>query len=679
MAASETLSEEERRVLRILCDTLVPSIPMADDGDGFWARKASALGIDGDITQIVETYLSPEQRADFRRLLRTVESPILNLVLAGTAKRFTAMDAAARERYLLGWAHSRLGVKRKGFHAIKRLTEFLFYAKAPLDGRNPNWPAVAYDAPDDAERAKWRHPDELRIVPVRPEKETTLEADVCVVGSGAGGSVIAAKLAALGHSVIVLEAGPYRTADDFTQREADAYDRMFQGHGVFTTKDLAFGILAGQTAGGSTTINWMTCLRPPPWAREEWERDAGMKGLTSLGFEAILGEVEARIGVGTAESTINPCNDALRIGCEALGYKLGTDYEIIPRNARGCADRCDFCFFGCIYSAKQSTLITYLPDAFRAGAKFLFDTKADAIVVRGGEAKGVEATYRQDGKEVPVHVKSEIVVAAGSALQTPALLWRSGIRFPGVGVGFRIDPTTAIFGEFPHPVRMWKGAMQTIAVRRFQDSDEGHHGPWIETAPAHTGLTALALPWNGGRTHKESMRLIAKAASAIVLVRDVAEGVVRVDSRGEPVFEYHLHARDRRNLAQGLIEAARIHRAAGAVRISTLHMEECSAGDGRNPISQSDFDQIVEKVRRLGIRENGLALFTAHPMGSCRAGLDPRTSGADPKGECHEVRGLWIGDGSLLPTAPGVNPMVSIMGLAVRTAGMIHERLTCPT
>lgn len=677
--AAESLGEDERRVLRILCDSLIPAIPQADDPNGFWARKATDLGIDGDIAQIVEAYLSPEQRADFRRLLKTVESPLMNLLLARTARRFTAMDAVARERYLLGWAHSRLGVKRQGFHAIKRLSEFLYYAKAPLDGANPNWQAVGYEAPDDEERAKWRQPEELRIVPIRPDTESELEAEVCVVGSGAGGGVIAAKLAQWGHSVIVLETGPYRTADDFTQREADAYDRMFQGHGVTTTKDLAFGVLAGQTAGGSTTINWMTCMRPPRWAREEWDREAGMRGVASPEFEGVFDEIEARLGVGTAESTVNPCNDALRTGSEALGYQLGTDYEIIQRNARGCASRCDFCFFGCIYSAKQSSLVTWLPDAHRAGAKFLFDTKAEAIVVEGGEARGVEATYRGGGKEVPVHVKARIVVAAGSALQTPALLWRSGIRFAGVGVGFRIDPTTAIFGEFPHPVRMWTGPMQTIAVHKFQDADEGHHGPWIETAPAHPGLTALALPWTGGRAHKESMRRIAKAASAIVLVRDVAEGVVRVDARGEPRFEYRLDPRDRRNLTRGLIEAARIHRAAGAIRISTLHMEECSAGDGRGPVSGSDFERFSETVRRLGIRENGLALFTAHPMGSCRAGLDPKRSAADPKGECHEVRNLWIGDGSLLPTAPGVNPMISIMGLGVRTAGMIHERLTCPT
>ncbi len=665
----------ERQTLRILCDTIVPRIAADPDPAHLFARSATDIRVDEDIVGIVSNYLAPDQRSDFHRLLRTVESPFMNLVLTGRPSRFSRLSEADRERYLLGWAHSRLPVKRQGFHAIKRLTEFLFYAKLLEDGRNPNWPGMGYDGPDDAERARHHHPEELRIVPFVPQQETTLQADVCVVGSGAGGGVIAAKLAQAGHKVVVLEAGSYRTPDNFTQRESDAYDAMFQGHGVLTTKDLAFGVLAGQTAGGSTTINWMISLKPPLWAREEWERDAGMEGLTSPAFEAMIDEVWARVHATQEESQVNPCNDALRRGSEALGYKQGVDYDILFRNAKGCQQRCDFCFFGCIYNAKQSTLVTYLPDAYHAGARFLFDTKADRVVVEGGEAKGVEATYRGNGHEIRVHVKANQVVAAGSALQTPALLLRSGIRFPGVGVGLRFDPTTAIVAEYPHPIQFWKGPMQTVVVTRFQEADEAHHGPWIEVAPAHPGLMALAVPWYGSRAHKQFMATVSRSANSIVLVRDWTEGRVTIDARGEPVFDYRLDPRDRRNLALGLQEAARIHRAAGALRISTLHMEELSVGDGSSPIPEAEFTGFLERLGKASVGPNRLALFTAHPMGSARAGRDSKTSAAKPTGECHEVRNLWIGDGSLLPTAPGVNPMISIMSVAVRTAGFIRERL----
>ncbi len=667
---------EERQTLRTLCDTLVPRIPGVPDPDGLFGRAATDLRVDEDIVQIVGNYLAPDQEEDFHRLLRTVENPLLNLLLSGRPSRFTHLAIEARERYLLGWAHSRLAVKRQGFHAIKRLTNFLFYAKLLDGGRNPNWKALGYDGPDDQERARYQHPEELQIVPFVPQRETTLRADVCVIGSGAGGGVIAAKLAESGYKVIVLEAGSYRTPDNFTQREAEAYDTMFQGHGVLTTKDLAFGVLAGQTAGGSTTINWMISLKPPVWARQEWERDAGMEGVAGAGFEAMIDEVWARLHATQEESQVNPCNDVLRRGSAALGYVEGTDYHVADRNAKGCQQRCDFCFFGCIYNAKQSALVTYLPDAFHAGARFLFDTKAHHIVVEGGAAKGVEATYRGNGHEIPVHVKADQIVAAGSALQTPALLLRSGITFPGVGFGLRFDPTTAVFGEFTEPIRFWKGPMQTVVVTRFQSADEAHHGPWLEVAPAHPGLAALALPWKGGREHKELMSRIARSANTIVLVRDWTEGRVTIDARGEPVFDYVLDPRDRRNLTLGLQEAARIQRAAGAVRLSTLHMEDLTVGDGSGPIPQADFEDFLERVGRASVGPNRLALFTAHPMGSARAGRDPRTSAAKPTGECHEVANLWIGDGSIFPTAPGVNPTISIMSMAIRTSGFIRERLT---
>src|SRR5881296_505262 len=672
----ETLSPQERLTLRHIANALVPSVPVESDPDGFYRRTASDLAIDDDVARIIETYVTPDQRADFRRLLRTIESPWANLLLSGRPHRFSSGNQAERERFLLAWAHSRLGIKRQGFQAVKRLVLFLTYGKALESGVNPNWPSIGYAAPHPRASQAARERSEFSIESLRPANETSLEADVCVVGTGAGGSVIAAKLAESGHRVIVLEAGPYRTADAFTQREAEAYDTMFQGHGVLTTRDLAFSVLAGQTAGGSSTINWMTCLKPPRWARDEWERECGLAGVASPAFDSFIDEVWSRLHVNVDESLVNPSNDVLRRGSEALGYRLGIDYDVIPRNALGCRSRCDFCFFGCVYDAKQSSLVTYLPDANRAGARFLFDTKADHLIIQSGEVRGVEATFRNGAHSIPVRVRARTVVAAGSAIQTPALLLRSGIRSSGVGLGLRLDPTTALFGEFAAPIRMWSGPMQTIVVHRFQGSEEGHHGPWLESAPGHPGLSALAIPWSGGRAHKDAMRRLDRAASTIVLVRDVAEGRVTIDARGEPLLQYHLSSRDRRNLTHGLQEAARILRAAGALRMGSLHLRECSVGDGREPIRGAEFDAFIDRMGRLGIRENGVALFSAHPMGSARAGTDPRTSAAKPTGESHDVRNLWIGDGSLLPTAPGVNPMISIMALAARTAAFIRERLS---
>jgi len=147
LVSAETLSTRESATLRLLADTLVPSLAVEPDSDGFYARRASDLAVDGDVARIIERYVSPQQRADFRRLLRTIESRWANLLLSGSPRRFSSESQAERERFLLGWAHSRFGVKRRGFQAVKRLVLFLTYAKAVDHGVNPNWPSIGYHGP----------------------------------------------------------------------------------------------------------------------------------------------------------------------------------------------------------------------------------------------------------------------------------------------------------------------------------------------------------------------------------------------------------------------------------------------------------------------------------------------------------------------------------------------------
>jgi choline dehydrogenase-like flavoprotein len=235
----------------------------------------------------------------------------------------------------------------------------------------------------------------------------------------------------------------------------------------------------------------------------------------------------------------------------------------------------------------------------------------------------------------------------------------------------RLHPTSAIVAEYGDPVEMWKGPMQTIVVRKHQSESPGGHGPWLEAVPAHPGLSALAFPWTSRKAHQERMSRLRWAAATIVLVRDTGAGRVRVDARGEPVLDYRLTAEDRQNLTNGFGWAARIHQAAGAVRLFSLHAEPVAVGDGTRPLNSADVDEFAAQVARRGVVANAVSLFSAHPLGSARSGKDPRTSTAGPTGECHGIRGLWVGDGSILPTAPGVNPMVSILAVAERTANFV--------
>ncbi len=661
MAAPSTLA--------LLLDALLPAETPGDGGPAY--PSASAVGVDREVAERIGR-LPAGERAELARLFRVVDSRFANLLLSGRPIRFRGLTPSGREEYLRRWSVSGGAIKRRGFQAIKRLGAGVYYARPTADGRHPLWPRIHYAPPPLPDPP----PDPFADLPaVRPPDEREITADVCVIGSGAGGAVIAARLAAVGYRTIILEAGPWVPRQAYPRQEGAALDQLFLGGATVTNSDHSIAILAGSTVGGGTAINWMTCLPPRAEARREWAGSGGMAGVDGPEFDRCYARAVDRLHVSTAESDVNPSNETLRRGCRALGYREGTDWAIIPRNAVGCRSRCGFCTFGCPYGARQSALTTYLADALHHGARLCPSTRAVSIEVEGGHVRGVLARVEGAEGARDLHVRCATVVVAAGALQTPALLLRSGVRFEGVGRGLRLDPTVAIAAEFPQPIRTWDGPHQTIRVYRFQSTDAGAHGPWIEVAPTHPGLAAVALPWDGAATFRRRMERLERVATPIALVRDSGEGRVRSDPDGRPIIDYVLTPPDRANLVRGMREAARIMVAAGATRLTSLHTPAIEAGDGTRPVAPAELDRWLAETEARGIRENALALFSAHPMGSARAGPDPRTSTARPTGEVHGVEGLWIGDGSLLPSAPGVNPMMSILALAERTADQLIGRL----
>lgn len=658
-----------RSTLAALVDTLLPALP--PDAHGSRYPSGTEAGIDRAIFELTQG-LALEDRTDFDRLLRTIDSPALNLLLTGRPVRFRQLSPAARERYLSGWANSRLAIKRRGFSAVKRLALGEYFGGPVVGAPHPLWSRIHYAPPPPP--ALSRDPLE-GLDPMHVDADVETTADVCIVGSGAGAAVIADRVTRSGYSTTVLEAGDWWVHREYPRVEREARNRLFAGRGLVTTRDGAIGILAGATVGGGTSINWMTCLPPRPEAREEWATIAGLEGVDGPQFDQELARVAARIKVSTHESRVNPNNDALRRGCVHLGYRQGVDWDIIPRNAVGCEARCGFCTFGCPYAARQSGPVTFLHDALRGGARLYARTRADLIEITEGRATGVRATYVDGSGAHRVRVRARAVVVAAGALETPTLLMRSGVRHPGVGVGLRLDPTTALAAEFPDPVRTWEGPHQTIGVYRFQTLDAGAHGPWIEAAPAHPGLSALALPWAGAQDFRRLMERTEYVATPIVLVRDVGEGKVTLDREGRPRYDYELTPLDRDHLVRGMVETARILWAAGATRLLSLQTPYVEVGDGRGNLTSNDLDRFVTEVKRIGVRPNAIALFSAHPIGSARAGRNPRSSATDPRGRVHGIERLWVGDGSLLPSAPGANPMLSILAVASRTADHLVAEL----
>ncbi|MCL5068440.1 MAG: GMC family oxidoreductase N-terminal domain-containing protein [Thaumarchaeota archaeon] len=675
------LTDSQFSVLRLVSDTIIPSIETKDADvhfRDFLERSATDLQVDRELADIIETKLEESLRLQFHRLLDILDSRRYNFLLTGRPVRFTNLrDLEQRTKYLESWRDSRLGQKRQAFQALKRLVCFLYYTVTSNWIKNPNWDIIGYPGP--VEKRGLRHPENLVITPLQVDRESEFECDVCVVGSGAGGSVAAHELSKAGFDVIVVETGGYETSETFDQNELTMMNKLFDEYGTAATRDLSFVLLSGRGAGGGTTVNWMTCIRPPQEVLQDWEQNNGIPGLGGSEFKRYVDQIWNTLGVNQSESQMNGNNEILWNGCSALGYKEGVDYERIWRNATGCNSRCAFCSYGCVYSCKQSTILNYLPLAFHNGARFLFNTKIANVIIREGVARGVEGEHSSkiDGKRFRIGIRSKAVVLACGSIKTPTLLLRSGIKGKHIGTNLRLHPTTAISGHFRQEIRAWDGPPQTAVVTKFIHSDGPHHGFWIEAAPSHPGLFSMSSPWKDGRSHKDYMsKWFNHSSATIVLLKEWGSGSVRIDRRGEASVSYRLEQRDKKNMIAGMQEAARILVAAGAIGLSSLHSEgiEVMSEDG-DVLNNVELDMFASRIAKKGIRPNSIMLFSAHLMGSCRMNSEDSLGATNPEGELYGVRNLFIADGSIFPTSLGVNPMITIMSMAKRTSTSVAIRL----
>jgi choline dehydrogenase-like flavoprotein len=641
-----SLTDTQRSTLRLFCDTIVPRIDREPDPDGFWARTASELGVDQGVEQLIET-LDEELRTGLAQLLDVIASQGLERMPSQLSREQVLRNMSLASPEAAG-----------GIQALTAMALFLAYGMPdPQTGQNPNWRVFGYPGPTSP-------PPQVPkpIEPLVPDDGATLEADVVVVGSGSGGAVIAGTLAQGGQKVIVLEAGGYFNESDFLQLELQAYQDLYWRGGPTPTADGNVSLQAGTALGGGTVVNWTNCLRTPSFVREQWAREHGLEGVDGSDYERHLDAVLDRIGATDELSDLNGPQERMKEGCEALGW----DFRKVVRNAdssRYSFESAGYLGFGDQSGSKNSADKTWLRDAVDAGADVLVRTRADRVLADGGRASGVEATFTApDGAPRRVTVRAPRVVVACGALESPALLLRSGIGGPAVGDYLRLHPASAVFGTYPTEQNAFLGAPHAALSHEFENV-EGGYGFLIEGAQYTTGITGSAIPWTSGAEHKEMMSTVRHGASFIVLLRDRGHGRVTIDAHGEAVPWYSLTDElDQRNMRLGLEKIARLHQAAGAVQIASL-----AAG---LPLWRfgDDLDAFIAKAQRKHLGAGGQKLFSAHQMGTCRMGDDPATSVADPWGELHDVKGVWIGDGSAFPTPSGTNPMVSIMALARRTA-----------
>ncbi len=638
----------------------------------------------------LERAADPSQVAQLRLVLHLIESRLANLALAGQWAPFSAMAPATRERYLLGWSTSRLGMRRTAFGSLRKLLTFIAYADPGVGhvnarraaiGYAPEWPPVTADPTPIV-------PYGLPFGVGAPEEPIILEADVVVVGSGAGGGVVAATLAAAGRSVVVLEAGPFVDEGSMPGDEMDAFARLYLNHGLLSTWDGAVTMLAGSAVGGGTLVNWMTTIEAPQAVRERWRHEHGIDGLADgEAWTADVAALEHELGV-TEVADPPPKDRSILRGAERLGWEASA----IRRNAVACDD-CGSCPFGCRRGSKNSGIRVHLADAHRAGARIVPRVRVTRVLLEGGRAVGVEGNAlvpnplsgepvadpaAPGGVQVrQLVVRAPQVVVAAGALRTPAVLAASGLEHPAIGRHLRVHPVPVVAGRMATPIDMWCGPMQGARSLQFADDEPGRNGYVIESAPGHPGLLALAIPWEGTDAHAAIMADARSIAPFLAVTRDGGEGRTTLTRAGRVRIDYRLDATGARTLRHAAVRMARLARAAGAVEVMAAATPPVWFRGGAVVPGATDaaFARFERRLEALDFGSNRGTVFSAHQMGTARMGADPREHASDPQGRMRRgpgddrpVGGLYVADGSLFPTGLGVNPMLTIMALARRVA-----------
>jgi choline dehydrogenase-like flavoprotein len=486
-----------------------------------------------------------------------------------------------------------------------------------------------------------------------------LECGVVIVGSGAGGSTMAAELADAGVDVIMVEEGGYHPTESFTAETGRALRTLYRDGGV----GLALGkppvlFSEGRCVGGSTVVNGGMSWRTPPEVLDRWARDEDVAGICERDMEPYFAQVESRISVGFQDpETIGRDAELLKAGADAKGWK------IIPnlRNQLHCAGT-NNCTNGCPTGAKRSMLVTNVPRALARGARIFADCRVDRVTRSAGAVTGIEGRFiRPAGRHGPrLTVRAPVVVVAGGAVQTPALLTRSGAKSPSgqLGRNLTLHPNAKVIAFFDEEVTGWHGVHQAFQIREFIRA--GILITAVNLAPA---LVALGLPVHG-RELGELMAEYNHMITAGCLVEDTGAGRVRNVPGLGPQVLYQINDADAANVVRGVALTAEVMFAAGARRVLLPF-------DGAPEVHSPD--ELVSLLVR-PVPKRSIELFTVHLMGTARMSDNPRRGVVDSYGAFHGIAGLYVADASIFPGPIGVNPMETILALATRNARRLVEQ-----
>lgn len=490
------------------------------------------------------------------------------------------------------------------------------------------------------------------------DREVKLSADAVVIGSGAGGAVMAKELQEKGHSVILLEEGGNQKTRDYGKDPLESFRALYRDSGATVAVGrpvIPFPI--GRMLGGTTAVNSGTCFRTPDDILRRWQKECGLPDIEPEVMKPYFDRVEEILTVSEVHSGNMGKNGEIFLrGAKALGYSCGP----LRRNQNENCTGCGACTLGCPSDGKRHTGLNYIPMAVEKGCQVYCDFRMEKILVRDGTAVGVTGSVldRDSGKRrAGFEVAAKVVVISAGAVHTPMLLQKNRLCNSSgqVGRNLRLHPAIRVNAMMDEEVNGWLGVPQGVYVDEFFDE-----GIMLEGVFVGPLLSAAGLPYFGKRA-KDLMFNYPRIASFGAMIHDETRGRVRPGLGRFPFITYWIIKEDLEKAVKAIAYTSKVLFAAGAKKVypTIPWLPEIDSADR------------IPEILSGKVKPTEVEMMAFHPMGTTRMGTDSRVSVVDPYGETFDVKNLFVADASLFPSCLGVNPMESIMAFTNRNADYI--------
>ncbi|WFC99981.1 hypothetical protein MYAM1_002728 [Malassezia yamatoensis] len=723
--ADEIWSKDQQRALSAMGDAIIASLSpeehaqycseLPKDLDGKQRERAESFAsmkfsdnpeILNWVAMMVKISMPVSIQTQLSWLLWTLSTRAGCLPLFGRLGPVWEISREEREAALKAWQSSRIKLLRQGGTGLRGMIIVTFYrgCQAAVEAMGyPLGDATDWENPPNGKREEREDAFKYEFLNASfpsDSSETPLqhETDVLVIGSGSGGGVVASYLAQRGVRVTVVDKGIYLPQSEMHGSERFGMEQMHERLGLVPSTDGSVFVLAGSGFGGGTTINWSATLKPRYFARNAWANKYGVPYFATNLFTNDLDVCYDRMGASADHIQHNRSNSLLAIGA----LRGGQPVNAVPQNTGGHTHYCGKCSLGCPSGHKQGGVQTWLRDAAEHGAQFITQCEVEKVLMDEGRACGVKA--KVNGRPIMISARKAVVVSSGS-LNTPAILLRTPELRSNkqIGQNLFLHPVAFVHGYYDFPIDPWEGGMLTTVSNAAELVNPQGWGAKIEVIASLPGLYGAISPFESSLAHKKRAMQYKYSFTLIVIVRDRYGGRIVLNEHGESEIEYNLSRFDERSMTEGVLRATEIHMNAGAVEIATSQngMRAFKAPPAapapektsnvipgsfafqpmpkQGDITLPAFVQWQKEIAKFGFGSLRAMVGSAHQMGSCRMGGDAKHSACDPLGHVRGADNLWVADGSSLPEASGVNPMLTIMGTARGIARNIANEIGVET